>query len=926
MSNLEWMSLVDRHDFRTLFIDQLGWSNPDQAPISVEIEGHTFWLTQVAGYKGLRVWYCNEVPSRKVQRLIDETVGVSSHERLVIFASEAVQEWRWPRRAQLGGANAKLVVHQHVAGAPDPRLGAQLSSIAIDFEAELTLFELLSRMRTAFDVEAELASVQAARLMGTLYAELETAEWGPHDATSLLARLLFLLFGDDSAMWEAELFQRFVAEHTTADSLTPKLRALFEVLNTDKPLRTVPTSSELFPFPYINGGLFEDELEFKPLSSGFRDALLSAGQFDWSAISPAVFGSMFQTVKDRDSRRHGGEHYTTEKNILRTIDPLFLDEYRSRLARAWNDRGQLTRLHNDLGRIRVFDPACGCGNFLIIAYRELRALELDLLLRQRDLDVEQKNQVHAQLSLDVTGDIKVTLDHFFGIEIEEWPARIAETAMLLVDHLANQRMEQDFGLAPDRLPIRIAPTILKRNALRVDWKLLLAPSDDVIVVGNPPFVAMHKMSEDQQEDRALAFAEVPESKGQRTGRLDYVSSWVAKSFAYARGTKARIAFVSTNSLMQGDSARALDPIFRSAGFDISFAYTSFRWETEARDGAVVHCVIVGFGVAGSVRDRKLYDFQHAKGEPTERSASHINCYLLDTDLEGPAKRSVPLIANLPPMSKGSQPTDGGNLLVDEEDFEEVSADPVASQFLRSWAQSAALLDGERKWCLWMVGSTAKEREGSELLAARLERVEELRRKSPTPSVKSAASTPWLFTQLRQPSKTWLGVPRHSSENRIVVPMMEMSPSVVAGDALAYIEGCPRWVFVYLQSSAFTDWIRTFSGALKSSFRISPDMTYNVFPFVRPEGELLVSFESAAAQLLDARSELADQTLASLYDRTTMPTSLRSAHAHIDKLVDGVYGLEDPSGTERAVALLAKHHEILSSAMLPTGSRRRRLTR
>lgn len=913
---------MDNQNLRELFISELGWNNPDQPDRVFEIDGHIYTLNQVAGYKGLRVWFCTQLPTRKIQRVLDDLIGQDSHERLVIFADETRQEWRWPRRAQLGGTNAKLLVHQHVVGQADPNLARQLSTISIDFDDDISLVALLDKMRLAFDAEAEAASVQAARLMGTLYQELDGAGATPHDATLLLARLLFLLFGDDSGMWERGLFERYLHGQTTAETLNKNFADLFEVLNTEK--RPLPDRPHLSEFRYINGGLFADTITIVPLTSGFRDALLVACEFDWAIISPAVFGSMFQTVKDKKSRSHGGEHYTTESNILKTINPLILDDIRARLHRAWDDRGQLTRIHNELGRLRFIDPACGCGNFLIVTYRELRAIELDLLLRYRELEMAEKGLLAVQQSFDVTGDIKVTLDHFYGIELEEWPARIAETAMLLVDHLANQRMEQDFGKAPDRLPIRIAPTIVHENAIQIDWKDVLPPSDDVVVVGNPPFVAMHKMDKQQQIDRARAFGELPESRGHRTGRLDYVASWYAKAISYARGTAARVAFVSTNSLMQGDSARVLDPIFTATGNDILFAHRSFMWETEANDGAAVACVIVGFASGRGSTPRRIFDHLSSGNEQTETVARRISCYLIDTDLPGPAKRTSPLLPHLPRMSKGSQPTDGGNLLISLGEKQEVLNDPIAAKYMRPWAQSAALLDGEQKWCLWLVDSSAYDREQSAVLRRRLEAVSNQRSASPTPSVKAAAATPWLFTQLRQPDQEWLGIPRHSSEHRACVPMSNIGADVIAGDALAYIENCPLWVFAFLQSAAFTDWIKTFSGALENRLRISPDMTYNVFPFIEPHGENKVALEASARQLIAARASHPGRTLASLYDAKSIPTNLLEAHQEIDDLVDSLYGLHRPPASERILVLLAKHHQIVTqNSLIPTTSTRRR---
>lgn len=334
MTSSHLLALADSKDFRTLFIDELGWSNPDQPNMSLEADGNTYTFNQVAGYKGLRIWHCPAVPPRRTQRVLDVLVGRDSHERLVIFSDDQRQEWRWPRRSELGGANAKLLAHEHVVGAENPQLAARLNAIALDFDEDISLVELLVRMREAFDIEAETASVQAARMMGTLYSELEHTGASERDSTLLLARLLFLIFGDDAEMfdWPARLFQEFVQEETRSESLHLELQELFDVLNTREDRRSIPADSPFARFRYINGGLYEDVLQIPALSAAFRDTLIEACEFDWAVISPAVFGSMFQTVKTKEARREGGEHYTTEENILKTIRPLFLDEYSARLT------------------------------------------------------------------------------------------------------------------------------------------------------------------------------------------------------------------------------------------------------------------------------------------------------------------------------------------------------------------------------------------------------------------------------------------------------------------------------------------------------------------------------------------------------------------------------------------------------------------
>lgn len=447
MSQTSLLDLVDSRDFRRLFIDQLGWENPDRPRLTVETDNQQYALDQVAGYKGLRIWHCDALPPRRSQRAIDILVGQDNAERLIIFSSPARQEWRWPRRAKLSGTNAKLLVHEHVFGTRNDHLESRLEAIRLDFDADIPLVVLLDRMRDAFDVEAETASVQAARLMGTLYSELEDAHLPEEEATRLLARLLFLFFGDDGDMWDADMFHHFIRDHTTAETLHTDLGRLFSALDTPQDARKPPGDDACSSFRYVNGDLYSGQLNIPPLGAVFRDSILEACEFNWDIISPAVFGSMFQTVRSQEARREGGEHYTTEKNILKTIRPLFLDEYLERFESARTDKAQLTKLHNELGRLRFLDPACGCGNFLVVAYRELRALELDILKTRRDLDLGSGTSSpvsRSQLSFDVTQELKVTLDHFFGIEIEEWPARIAETAMLLVDHLANQRMAQEF--------------------------------------------------------------------------------------------------------------------------------------------------------------------------------------------------------------------------------------------------------------------------------------------------------------------------------------------------------------------------------------------------------------------------------------------------------------------------------------------------
>ncbi|WP_104134363.1 DNA methyltransferase [Cryobacterium sp. Y62] len=894
------LTLVDIADFRTLFIEELGWSNPDVASREITTSAGSHSLSVVASYKSLRIWYCSSLPDRKVQREIDHQLSLDNHERLVIFSNDDIQEWRWPRRAQLGGANAKLVLHRHKVGEPDLRLAKRLDAIRIDFEQPVTLVELLGRMRDAFDAESETASAEAARLMGTLYSELEAAGWTSHDATLLLGRVLFLYFGDDSGMWDAGAFEKFLIDHTNTHDLAKNLQQLFDVVNTDTNKRDLPNGSPFAGFRYINGGIFADPITWGPLSEQFRDDLINASDFNWSLISPAVFGSMFQTVKSREARRHGGEHYTTEKNILRTIEPLFLKELRSKLAAAWNDRGQLTKLHNELGRIRVLDPACGCGNFLIVAYRELRALELDLMLRSRELQYQATVGDFAQLSFDVSGEIKVTLDHFYGIEIEEWPARIAETALLLMDHLANLRMADDFGAAPDRLPIRIAPKIVRGSALSVDWDEVVPAAELTYIVGNPPFNGSRTMSAEQKAELRSAAGGLREA-----GFLDYVAGWyLLASRAMERNPAIKCGLVSTNSITQGEQSAILwRPLFQ-AGVHINFAHRSFIWENESSGQAAVHCVIIGFS-RKEQKQKRLYSYIDGRGEATAEIVDQINAYLIPGDGYVVGNRQEQ-ISGQRKMAFGNMAADNGRLILSESARTEIlETTPGAESWILPFIGAAEFLNGGSRYCLWLEGITTAQLEAMPAVIQRVEAVRAVRADSARPQL---ATTPHLFAQITQrPNESFLLIPSVSSERRRYVPMGFFEPGTIASNACLVIEGASMFEFGILTSEIHMDWMRTVGGRLKSDYRYSKDVVYNNFVFPAVSAAQRTTVESLSQAVIDARAAHPTDTLAKLYDNVSMPSDVRAAHAALDRYVDLLYRPKPfESARERVAHLLALH--------------------
>lgn len=918
MSKSPLLELVEKRKFKELFRDYLYWSNPDQPPLTVEVEETKYELEQVAGFKGLRVWYCPTLPSKRIQRLIDDQVRKrSTEERLILFADDYEQAWRWPRRAQLGAANAKLVLHEYKVGSDDQRLVRQLEAIKIGFNEKLTIVELLARMRAAFDYEAETASAQAARLMGTLYTELETTKWDERNATLLLARLLFLFFADDSGMWQKGTanwkgpefpFHEYLTNHTTGSTLTADLEVLFESLSTEESNRRPDLDPEAATFRYVNGGLFDEPLQMGTLSATFREQLLEAGQFDWSIISPAIFGSMFQTVKDSKARRAGGEHYTTEDSILKTIEPLFLNEFRERLEAARGNAGQLTKLHNDLGRVRVLDPACGCGNFLIIAYRELRAIELDLLVAQRELIAAETGIEGFQQSIDVTGFIKVTVDHFYGIEIEEWPARIAETAMLLVDHLANQRMEQDFGMAPDRLPIRITPKIVHANALQHDWASVVSPSEDVIIVGNPPFIGQYTKTAEQTADTKRIWG------GHYNGYLDYVTSWYALALNYYGKQSGKWAFVSTNSIAQGEAAEFLfRPIF-DAQWRIRFAHRSFQWSTEAPGGAAVHVSIIGFDKRSTPKPVLWTYPEGGKGEGTPQLPPNINPYLLPAPNIFVSSSTKPVSPALPQITKGSQPTCGGNLALKASDTEtlfELRADPIAKQYLRRFVGADELLSEKERWCLWLEGVDRETIAASPALTKQVEAVRELRSKSKKAPTRTKAATSHLFDERRQPSTSFLAIPAHVSEMRPFFTSARLSPDVICGNANFMVEDPDGFAFGILSSTMFILWMRAVGGRLKSDLRFSNTFVYNAFPLPNisePRREALIS---AAAQLAEARNQFPGKSLVDLYEPGRIPESILEAHAAIDKVIDAVFGVKENATVEDRQRLMLRRYATLT---------------
>ena len=744
-------------------------------------------------------------------------------------------------------------------------------------------------------------NIEASELVGALHDALEDSGYVGHDLERFLVRIVFCLFADDTGIFEPRgIFEEFVEGRTRDDGsdLGGWLAALFQTLDTPEGKRAKTLDEDLKQFPYVNGDLFRENLRLPHFDAGMRDRLLAACRFDWSGISPAIFGSLFQSVMDRNERRVQGAHYTNETNILKVIQPLFLDGLREEFERlkARRDnrrRSELERFRDRLGQMKFFDPACGCGNFLIIAYRELRLLEIEVV---REL-VDYQRDAHGQFMglLDASDLSRINVDQFYGIEIGEFPARIAETAMWMMDHMMNNRLSLEFGPYYVRIPLRKSPHIVVGNALDMDWASVLPPAECTFLFGNPPFRGHQYRTAEQQADMWRLWGR----QGQ-VNRLDYVTCWFKKAVEYSAANKAiEIALVSTNSITQGEQCGILWPHLFGLGVSIHFAHRTFQWNSEARGKAAVHCVIVGM-TWGQPKDCTIFEYDHVRGDPHASKVSRINGYLIDGPQYSVPARSQPPNGRLR-MHKGSQPTDGArlrrpeggyithsNLILDEANRAELLArDPGAAKWLRPYVGGDELISGQWRWCLWLKHADPAELRRSAAVQERLDRVRAGRLQSPTASVREYAKYPTLFTQDRQPAEPYLAVPEVSSETREYIPMAVLQPDVIASNKLQIIVGAPLLYFGILTSAMHMGWMRTVGGRLKSDYSYSPSI-YNSFPWPEMAPAKAQQIESLAQAVLDARAGFPNLTLEDLYDRDSMPPVLRRAHDALDRAVDRLY--------------------------------------
>ena len=780
-------------------------------------------------------------------------------------------------------------------------------------------------------------NIRAAELMGHLHDELKAVGYTGHHLELYLVRLLFCLFADDTSIFEPDAFQDYILRKTKEDGsdIGIHIAQLFQVLNTPYEQRMATLDEDLATLPYVNGKLFEEILPFASWNSRMRQSLLAASALNWAAISPAIFGSMFQSVMDEKTRRNLGAHYTSEHNILKLIKPLFLDELWREFNIAKKTKPKLEAFHRKIADLRFLDPACGCGNFLVISYRELRLLEIEVIKELLFTFEGLRKEVAAEAEIKAKLLIKCSIDMFYGIEYEEFPAQIAQVAMWLVDHQMNMLVTDTFGQYVSMLPLQHSATIIHANALRINWHTFesVAPTMrvyadrvDVVqivseldpyhleihspnityhrprasrpesdppynyILGNPPFVGHHYQTIEQKKDMDNVFIGIS-----GIGVLDYVCCWYMKAAMYLQKYNTAIipvncAFVSTSSISQGEQIGILwNLLLKVYDIKIHFAHRTFKWGNEARGNAAVHVVIIGFSNT-TIDEKRLFEYDNVKGEPHELTAKNINPYLVDGPDIVITNRTEP-INNVPKMIWGNKPTDGGNFIFDDETekIEFINREPNAEKWIRKYMSGDDFIQSKFRYCLWLDGIEPSELNRLPEVKKRIAAVKKSRLESKAQLTRKKADTPSLFVQISQPNTDYLAIPEVSSEKRKYIPIAFVDKSVIASNKIQMIPNATLWHFGILTSLMHNIWMRYTCGRLESRFSYSNTIVYNNFPWPpAPSAKQIKDIETAAQQVLDARATFEGSSLADLYDPLTMPPALVKAHDDLDRAVDLAY--------------------------------------
>ena len=732
-------------------------------------------------------------------------------------------------------------------------------------------------------------NIQAAQMMGKLHDKLKDVGYDGHPLELFLVRLLFLGFAEDTSIFEKRAFLEFLENKTSEDGsdLGSKLTELFQVLNTPFEKRLKNLDESLATFPYVNGKLFEEFLPIPSFDSKMRDILLECCYLDWSKISPAIFGSLFQSIMDKEHRRNLGAHYTSEANILKLIRPLFLDELYEKFEKVKKNKKQLAEFHKELSTLHFLDPACGSGNFLIIAYRELRILELEIL-----------KILYSENVLDISSIVWCDVDQFHGIEVEEFPAQIAQVAMWLIDHQMNMMISEHFGQYFVRLPLKKSANIVHANSLQISWEDVISKEKLTYILGNPPFIGKQLQNKEQKDDMARIF-----NKVQGAGVLDYVTAWYLKASKYIKNRKIKVAFVSTNSIVQGEQVAILwKELFSNYGIKIHFAHQTFNWSNEAKSNAAVYVVIIGFA-SFDITNKKIFEYENINEEPFEKEAKNINPYLVDSNDFFIEKRSKPL-CNVTKMQTGSRANDQGKLLFSEDEKNEfIQKEPLSEKYFRQVMGAKEFINSIPRFALWLEDVNPSELRQMKYVLQIIEDIKKFRDK-----------TPHLFGSIRNPKHNYLFIPQMSSQRREYIPIGFLNKSIIPLDPHFVIDKATLYDFGILTSKFHMVWVDYVCGRLKSDYRYSNSIVYNNYPFPKNVSEKQKkAVEEKAQNVLNIRSQFSDCSLADLYDPLSMPPNLKKAHQELDKAVDNCYGSKSfKNDKERIEFLFGLYEEYLNT--------------
>ena len=781
--------------------------------------------------------------------------------------------------------------------------GEPESILLKDLAKEYYRLQFLVEEKSELLHREEQISIQAGELVGKLYDAILKQYIRPDDKASLhslnilCVRLVFCFYAEDSGIFGEHLkFHHYIKSFAPKD-VRRALIELFRVLDTKTEERDPYMDEVLASFPYVNGGLFADEnIEIPNFTQEIVDLLLhkASEDFDWSQISPTIFGAVFESTLNPETRRSGGMHYTSIENIHKVIDPLFLDELREefdaikalKVPKIRNDKAEAFR--EKLAGLTFFDPACGSGNFLTETYISLRRLENEAL----------ELVTGGQMLLDFGDVIKVSIGQFYGIEINDFAVTVAKTALWIAESQMMKETEEIMNINLDFLPLKSYANIVEGNALRTDWETVVPKTRLDYIMGNPPFVGNNNLNAEQRRDLLPYF---PNNK-----TMDYVAAWYVIATRLIVGTKIRCAFVSTNSITQGEQVALLwKPLFDEFGIHIDFAHRTFRWDSEASIKAHVHCVIVGFSIAHNSRAKIIYSSERPQ------IVDNINAYLLNGDDVFVMSRTKPL-CDVSEIRKGNQPTDGGNLIIEADEIENfLQNEPLAKPYIKKLIGAKEYINNLDRYCLWLVGVKPEEIRKMPSVMERVKKVREMRLASPDKGTQRLADYPTLFRETNNP-KTFVVVPSVSSENRKYIPMGFLDENTIPTNLVLIIPDASLYHFGVLTSNVHMAWTRAVCGRLKSDYRYSKDIVYNNFPWCTPTEEQKKKIEETAQAILDARALYPNSSLADLYDEVAMPPELRKAHQANDKAVMQAYGFWGKLNTESAcVAELMKMYQNLT---------------